>query len=96
MDSISFKWSTSYSRALKGVNSDQRHSLETATQELRNGDKRLMSCQNSDNDTGTFWNSYVPSFEIQTEDINNPPYRALIVSVSLTVDGDCIQHSFYC
>ena len=67
-------------RALKGINSDQRHGLETATRELRNGDERLMSCRNSDNDTGTFRNSDIPSFEIQTKDMDNPPYRALLVS----------------
>ena len=66
-------------RALWGVNSDKRHGLETATREQRNGDKWLMSCQNSDNDTGTFRNSDIPSFEIQMEDIDNPPYRALFV-----------------
>ena len=59
--------------ALKGVNSDKRHGLETATRELRNGNKRLMSCRNSDSDTGTFRNSDIPSFEIQTEDMDNPP-----------------------
>ena len=32
----------------------------------------LMSCRNCDNDTGTFRNSDIPSFEIQTEDIDNP------------------------
>ena len=37
-----------------------------------------MSCRNSDNDTGTFQNSDIPSFEIQTEDMDNPPYRALL------------------
>ena len=28
-----------------------------------------MSCRNSDNDTGTFRNSDIPGFEIQTEDM---------------------------
>ena len=37
-----------------------------------------MSCRNSDN-MGTFQNSDVPSFEIQTEDMGNPPYRALCI-----------------
>ena len=36
-----------------------------------------MCCRNSDNDTGTSRNSDIPSFEIQTEDMDNPPYRAL-------------------
>ena len=37
------------------VNSEKWHGLETATWELcKNGDKRLMSCRNSNNDTGTF------------------------------------------
>ena len=40
-----------------------------------------MSCRNSDNDTGTFGNSDIPSFEIQTEDMDNPPYRALFVFI---------------
>ena len=47
------------------------------TQELRNGDKQLISCRNY-NDTGTFRNSDILSFEIQTEDMDNPPYRALL------------------
>ena len=38
-----------------------------------------MSCRNSINDTGTFQNSHMPSFEIQIEDMDNPPYRALVV-----------------
>ena len=29
-----------------------------------------MSCRNSDNDMGTFQNSDVPSFQIQTEDMD--------------------------
>ena len=37
-----------------------------------------MSCQNSD-DTGTFRNSNIPSFEIQTEDMDNPSYGALFM-----------------
>ena len=36
-----------------------------------------MSCWNSDSDTGTFRNSDISSFEIQTGDMDNPPYRAL-------------------
>ena len=36
----------------------------------------LTSCRNSDN-MGTFRNSDIPSFEIQMEDMDNPPYRAL-------------------
>ena len=68
---------SSITRALKGVNSDKRHGLETATRGLRNGDKQMMPCWNSDNDTGTFQNSDIPSFEIQTKDMDNPPYRAL-------------------
>ena len=39
-----------------------------------------MSCRNCDNDTGTFQHSDIPSFEIQTEDMDNRPYRALLVS----------------
>ena len=39
----------------------------------------LMFCQNSDNDTGTFRNTDIPSFEIQTKDLDNPPYRALLL-----------------
>ena len=58
------------------INSDKRHGLETATRELRNGDKQLTSYRKS-NDTGTFRNSDIPSFEIQTENVDNPPYRAL-------------------
>ena len=33
----------------------------------------------SDNDAGTFRNSDIPSFEMQTEDMDNPPYRALFI-----------------
>ena len=47
-----------------------------------------MSCQNSDNDTGTFWNSNIQSFEIQTEDTDNPPYRALILMSCQNSDND--------
>ena len=36
-----------------------------------------MSCRNSNNDTRTFWNSDIPSFEIQT-DMDSPPYGALL------------------
>ena len=36
-----------------------------------------MSYQNSDNDTGTFQTSDIPSFDIQMGDMDNPPYRAL-------------------
>ena len=40
----------------------------------------VTSSRNSNNDTGTFRNSDISSFEIQTEDMDNPAYRALVVT----------------
>ena len=65
-------------KVLWGVNSENWHGFETATLELWNSDKHLMSCQNSNNGMGTFRNSNIPSFEIQMEDMDNSPYRALL------------------
>ena len=55
--------------------------LRQATRELRNGDKWLTSCRNSNNDTGPFQNSDIPSFDIQTEDMDNPSCRTLFYIV---------------
>ena len=38
-------------------------------------------------DTGTFRNSDIPSFEIQTGDLDKPPYRALPLGQGLAVAG---------
>ena len=40
-----------------------------------------MSCRNSDNDTGTFRDSDISSFEIQTRDMDNHPYGAASLRV---------------
>ena len=44
----------------------------------------MTSCWNSNSDTATFRNSDIPSFEIQTGDLDNPPYRALQIPMYIT------------
>ena len=57
-----------------------------------------MSCRNS-NDTGTFQNSDIPSFEIQTEDKDNPLLQgptSTQLKVKSTGGGGGMQCTSYC
>ena len=58
------------------VNSDRRHSSETATWRSWDNNERQATGRNSDSNMWTFRNCDVGRFEIQTGDIKTPPNRA--------------------